>query len=412
MTDTEYLVPVIDADTEVILSSVDLTVPFTVTGVPCFNLAGTAIDPSNDNTDTAFTVTFTDAVLAPSLVFTVTVAVPAALPDTTPDDDTVATFVFDDTHDTDLFDAFDGNTVTVKVTVAPTVRLTDDGLTDTPVTATVTGDTVTTVDAVLAPSAVFTVTVTVPTALPDTTPELLTDAIDVSDDDHDTPLFVASEGAIVGFNVVVPPTTTDADAGNDTPDTATVTVTFTDAVLAPSLVFTVTVAVPPAFPVTTPDALTDATDVSDDDHDTALFVAFDGDTVAVNDAVPPGTKLTDDGETDTPDTATGTTVTFVAAVLPPSVVLAVTVVVPNAFPDTTPDDDTAPTDVSDELHDTDGSVAHAGNTVITTCPLDPTVTCCVAAPAVNDTTGTFTYSADAYPTDVFAVDTSNQPSDV
>ena len=48
----------------------------------------------------------------------------------------------------------------------------------------------------------------------------------------------------------------------------------------PSVVLTVITALPLLTAVTTPEVETDATDELDDDHATALFVAFDGLTVA------------------------------------------------------------------------------------------------------------------------------------
>ncbi|MNI41415.1 hypothetical protein D3C87_945140 [compost metagenome] len=58
-----------------------------------------------------------------------------------------------------------------------------------------------------------------------------------------------------------------------------ITVTVLEAILAPSLVSAVIVAVPSDFPVTTP-LTTDATDVLLELHITFLFVAFAGATVA------------------------------------------------------------------------------------------------------------------------------------
>ena len=69
-----------------------------------------------------------------------------------------------------------------------------------------------------------------------------------------------------------------------TPVTETVlalTVTIHVAVFPPSLVFTVIIAVPAAFAVTTPEDDTVATDVLLDDQVTDLSVAFEGVIVAV-----------------------------------------------------------------------------------------------------------------------------------
>ena len=75
---------------------------------------------------------------------------------------TVAIALLPELHVTVLFVALAGMTVAVNCKVAPAVRLTFDGLTETPVTATVAVVTVTVVVAVFAPSAVLTVTVAEP----------------------------------------------------------------------------------------------------------------------------------------------------------------------------------------------------------------------------------------------------------
>ena len=64
------------------------------------------------------------------------VAVPADLAVTTPDDETVATEVSVDDQFTDLFVAFDGVTVAVKVKVSPSINDKEDLSRVTPVTAT------------------------------------------------------------------------------------------------------------------------------------------------------------------------------------------------------------------------------------------------------------------------------------
>jgi hypothetical protein len=66
-------------------------------------------------TTLALTVTEQVAFLPPSLVVTVIVAVPAALAVTKPEEDTVATVVLLEDQVTDLFVAFDGETVATKV---------------------------------------------------------------------------------------------------------------------------------------------------------------------------------------------------------------------------------------------------------------------------------------------------------
>ena len=63
----------------------------------------------------ALTVTVQVAVLPPSVVVTVIVAVPAFFAVTTPEVETAATVVLLDDQVTDLSDAFDGFTVAVSV---------------------------------------------------------------------------------------------------------------------------------------------------------------------------------------------------------------------------------------------------------------------------------------------------------
>ena len=85
-----------------------------------------------------------------------------------------------------------------------------------------------------------------------------------------------------------------------------VTVTTQVSVNDPSVVVTVMVAVPSATAVTTPPT-TVATEVSSLDQDTLLSVAFEGDTVAVNVAVPSTSRAKVSLSRVTPVTATGLT---------------------------------------------------------------------------------------------------------
>ena len=244
-------------------------------------------------TDTfaAWTVTEHVAVLDPSVVVTVIVAVPAALAVTTPLEDTVATVVLLDFHVTDLSVAFDGRTVAVKVCVSPTVIDNEVLFRLTPVTETVAADTVTVHFAVLAPSVVVTVIVEVPAAFAVTTPEEDTVATEVLLDDHVTDLSVAFDGNTVAVKVSVSPTVMDRELlFRLTPVTDTFaawTVTEHVAVLDPSVVVTVIVAVPAAFAVTTPLEDTVAIVVLLDVHVTDLSVALDGVTVAIKVSVSP-----------------------------------------------------------------------------------------------------------------------------
>ena len=155
----------------------------------------------------------------------------------------------------------------------------------TPVTDTVAVETVTEQVAFLPPSLVVTVIVAVPAALAVTTPKDETVATEVLLDDQDTALFVALEGVMVADNVWISPTVMDNDVLSKlTPVTETVAlliVTVHFAVFPPSLVLTVIVADPAAIAVTKPEDETVATEVLFDDQVTDLFVAFEGETVAV-----------------------------------------------------------------------------------------------------------------------------------
>jgi hypothetical protein len=284
----------------------------------------------------AFTVTLAVAVFPPSSVFTVIVAVPAELPVTTPTELTIATTVLLLDHLTALLVAFDGATIAVSVSEEPASIVNAVLPRLTPVTAM--GVTVTLHIAAFPPSAVFAVIVAVPTVFPVTTPPKSTVAIDELPLDHVTVLFSAFDGATVALSVALSPILTDSVVLlRLTLVTAIgVTVTLHIAVFPPSTVVAVIVAVPTAFPVTTPLELTVTIDVLPLDHVTALFAAFAGATVALSAATAP--MLTDSVVLlrFTPVTGAGFTVTFVVAVSPPSAVLAVIIAVPTLFPVTTP----------------------------------------------------------------------------
>jgi hypothetical protein len=118
----------------------------------------------------ALTVTLQVAVLLPSSVVTVMVAVPALTAVIVPPD-TVATVGALVLHVTFLFVALEGATVAVNVSILPTVIVVDDLFKDTPVTSTGGGAvTVTVQAAVLLPLAVVTVITALPTDTPITTP--------------------------------------------------------------------------------------------------------------------------------------------------------------------------------------------------------------------------------------------------
>jgi len=276
-----------------------------------------------------FTVTLQAAVLPPSAVVTVIVAVPAATAVTTPLVDTVAIPGLPLLHVTLLFAALEGATVAVRVSVLPTVRMADDLFRVTPLTGT--GLTVTVQVAVLLPSAVVTVTVAVPAVTAVTTPP---DTVATAGAPllHVTFWLVALEGAIAAVKVSVPPTKRLADdlfrVTPVTVTTALLTVTAQAAVLPPSTVVAVITADPAATAVTTPFD-TVALEVSLLLHVTFLFVALEGAIAAVRVSVPPGTiRLVDDLFRVTPLTATLLTVTVQVAVLLWSAVVTVIVAVP------------------------------------------------------------------------------------
>jgi hypothetical protein len=146
------------------------------------------------------------------------------------------------------------------------------------------------------PDAVVTVIVAVPVATGVTTPSVLTMATPVLLLDQVTFWFVAFDGVIVATRVSVAPPTAKVTLSwfRLTPFTATdaaLIVTLHDAVLLPSAVVTVMVAVPAATGVTTP-LLTVATLVLVLDQVTFVLVAFEGVIVATRvPADPPAAKV-------------------------------------------------------------------------------------------------------------------------
>ena len=113
------------------------------------------------------------------------------------------------------------------------------------------------------------------------------------------------------------------------------------------------VAVPAVLAVTVPSDATVATEVLLDDQVTPLFVALEGETVAVRVVVSPSVKETDDLERLTPVTliTLALTVTWQEAVFPPSFVRTVIVVLPGATAVTEPPE-TFATLALPELHET------------------------------------------------------------
>ena len=102
-----------------------------------------------------------------------------------------------------------------------------------------------------------------------------------------------------------------------------------------------------------------------EDQVTALLLAFDGATVAVNCTVSPGCKLAVALSSVTPVGCTtgSVTVTLDEAVLPPSAVLTVTFAVPALTPVTLPVSSTVATEVALEVQVTALLEALAGATV-------------------------------------------------
>ena len=148
---------------------------------------------------------------------------------------------------------------------------------------------------------------------------------------------------------------------------ALVTLTVHDAVLLPSDVVTVTDAVPAALAVTTPLLETVATDVLLDDHETLVFVALEGETVAVRVPELPATRLIVDRFKETPVTeiVAAVTETVQVAFLKPSEVVQVIVAEPAALAVTVPSEVTEATEELLDDQPTLLSVAFDGLTVAT-----------------------------------------------
>jgi len=172
--------------------------------------------------------------------------------------------------------------------------------------------------AVNEPSAVVTVTAAVPDATAVTRPVAFTVAIVVSLDAHVTALLEALAGTTAAVSCCVAPTATLAEAGvTVTPVTEIaipVTVIALVAVNEPSAVVTVIVASPGATAVTRPVALTVAIAVLLDAHVTALLEASAGIVAAVSCCVAPTATLAVGGDTVTPVTGIGATVSTIVTV--------------------------------------------------------------------------------------------------
>ena len=149
------------------------------------------------------TVTLHDAErFDPSTVVAVIVASPTAIAVTTPLASTVAIDSSDDDHSTDFSVANSGSTIATSVSVSFASRLISD-LSSVIDVANV-GMTVTLhVAERFEPSTVVAVIVASPTAIAVTTPLASTVAIDSSEDDQVTALFIANSGRIVATSIAL-----------------------------------------------------------------------------------------------------------------------------------------------------------------------------------------------------------------
>ena len=194
-------------------------------------------------------------------------------------------------------------------------------------------------------------------------------ATEVSDELQLTSLFVASAGVTVAVRVIVSPSSIVISLWSSvTPVTGTAfasTVTAHVAVLPPSLVFTVIVALPGVPAVTTPFSSTDATPASLVSHVTLLSPASSGVTVAVRVAVSPLVSVSSVLSRLTPVTATAFafTVTVTVALKLPSFVVIVITAVPGPTAVTTPFSSTVTTLGLLDVNVTSLMLASDGSTV-------------------------------------------------
>lgn len=282
----------------------------------------------------------------PLFVRTVTVAVPATRPRTTPVLLTLATRVFELDHLTPRFDAFGGIMFATNLLVAPRFSVRVVGLTATPVTG-VTTDIVSVAN--LAPSTVMARIVVEPFRTAVISPSASTVATEAEELDHVTSWFVAVAGEIVGTAWNVWPIANVAlRAFRVTLCTLVVTRTLHTADIPYPLAFAVIVAVPlpvpvtlalivvvfPEIEVTTPLNGTVAIDVLEEDHDIAVSISpgrvivADIFTTAPEDTVVlPGFMVIRGG---------AFTRIELVAVLPPFCVVTVTVAGPGETPVTMP----------------------------------------------------------------------------
>ena len=202
---------------------------------------------------------------------------------------------------------------------------------------------------------------------------------------------VALLGAMVAVSCCVAPTDNDVLVGlMVTPVTATVvTVMAQVAVLLPSWVVTVMVAVPAATAVTRPLVFTVAIAVLLDDQLTVLLVALLGAMVGVSCWVPPTATEAVVGLMVTPVTGTLVVLTVIAdvAVKALSLVVAVIVAVPAATAVTKPEVLTVATAVLLDDQVTPVTVAFDGTSVAVSCCVALTARLAVVGLTVTPVTG-------------------------
>ena len=170
--------------------------------------------------------------------------------------------------------------------------------------------------AVLPPSSVVTVMVALPSVTPVARPVLLTVTTDVLSELQVTVLLVAFEGEIVAINCCAAFIERLAESGFTVTlvtIVAALTVMMLVAVLLPSCVVTVMLALPPDTAVTSPVPFTVATELLSELQVTVLLVAFEGEIVAVNCCVAFIERLAEGGLTVTPVTAMDSTIPLKSA---------------------------------------------------------------------------------------------------
>ena len=187
----------------------------------------------------------------------------------------------------------------------------------------------------------------------------------------------AFDGVTVAVKVYVSPSVIDRDVLSKlTPVTETVfafTVTAQVAVLDPSVVVTVIVAIPGALAVTAPEEETVATPLLLVDQVTDWSAASDGEMVAIRRCVSPTSIFIVVLSRLTLSTCFLSTVTRHSPFLEPSTVIIVIVTVPGALALTSPEEDTVATESSLDDHITVFSDAFSGIKPAVSIVLSPSV---------------------------------------